>query len=91
MGILSNKVLDNWKKFSSSSRGTRDLGWKCRIIYRAATSTVLAVGPLDVAAIRVAAAACFPFHTSTGRRKQGQTPPRAQEHNQHKRYMESYY
>lgn len=64
LGILGNKVLDNWKKFSSSSRGTMDLGWKCKIIYRAVIYTMLAAEQLGVDAIHVAAAAtCFLFCT----------------------------
>jgi len=63
LGILSYKVLDNWKRFSNSSRGTKDFGWKCKIISRAAIYTMLAAEQFDVDAIHVAAAVCFPFYT----------------------------
>lgn len=63
LGILSYKVLDNRKRFSNSSRGNKDLGWKCKIIYRAVIYTVLAAKQSDADALHVAAAVRFPFYT----------------------------
>lgn len=63
LGILSYKVLDNWKRFKNSSRGTKDLVGSCKTIYRAVIYTMLAEEQLDVDAIQVAAAVCFPFYT----------------------------